>query len=386
MSTGAFVVWACRPDGRTYTTAVLGVPRGRRVDPPSVGRYPERVAPSTRARLFFAVKAMVSLGLLGWLLRAMVLRDGVEVLGERLGDLRWPWVAVAVGLHLGAVLAGTLRWRALLVARGIALPLRALVRSFLIGRFIGAFTPSTTGLDGYRALDVARRTGETAASASVIVVEKLFGLVAMATVCAVLLPFGLAERLGPPGIAAAVGMAAAASLGLVVLSSPARARGVARLLPGPLRGRGEKIAAGLTGAGLGPGTIATALALGIATHLCLSATFAATARSLGVDLLLGELLGIGNAIVIAVLLPITVGGVGVREGAAVALFAGAGVVTTDAVLIALLSYLTGQVPALVGGVFLLLPGGAPAAAAPGAPPPTAPSAATGVDSASTGAA
>lgn len=314
---------------------------------------------SVRARVLLAVKVTVSLALLGWLVRTMVLRDGVEMLTERMADLRWPFVAAAVLLHVVAAVAGTLRWRALLGARGLVLPLRTLLRSFLVGRFIGAFTPSTTGLDGYRALDVARRTGEPAASASVIVVEKLFGLVAMATVCAVLLPFGLAERLGPVAIATALGMAVVAALGLFVLSSPERARAVTRALPGPARGRGEKIAAGLTGAGLGGRTMIVAMALGIATHLCLSATFAATARALGVELPLGELLGVGNAIVIAVLLPVSVGGVGVREGAAVALLAGAGVTTTDAVLVALLSYLAGQVPALAGGLCLLLPDPSP---------------------------
>lgn len=311
---------------------------------------------TVRSRLLIATKATVSVVLLGWLLRAMLLRDGVEVLRERLDELRMPWLGAAIALHIFAVVAGTLRWRALLRARGISLPLPILLRSFLVGRFIGAFTPSTTGLDGYRALDVARRTGETAASASVIVVEKLVGLVAMASVCAVLLPFGLAERLGAPGLAAALAMAGGAGAGLYVLSSPARAQRVARALPGPLGARGEKIARGLAGAGLGAGTITRSLALGMATHVCLSATFAATARALGVGLSLGELLGIGNAIVIAVLLPVSVGGVGVREGAAVALFTGAGVVTTDAVLVALLSYLTGQVPALLGGLLLLGPG------------------------------
>jgi glycosyltransferase 2 family protein len=325
-----------------------------------------------RARILFALKAIVSVALLGWLVRAMVLRDGVETLGSRLGDLRWPFLGAAIGLHITAAIAGTLRWRALLVARGIALPFPVLLRSFLVGRFIGAFTPSTTGLDGYRAVDVARRTGETAASASVIVVEKLFGLVAMATVCAVLLPFGLAERLGPIAIVTALGMAAVAGLGLFVLSSAERAKAVTRVLPGPLRGRGEKIAAGLAGAGLGGRTVVTAMGLGIFTHLCLSATFAATGASLGVDVPVGELLGVGNAIVIAVLLPVSVGGVGVREGAAVALLAGAGVTTTDAVLVALLSYLTGQVPALAGGLWLLVPDrSAPKAndAAPAGPAP-----------------
>jgi hypothetical protein len=78
----------------------------------------------------------------------------------------------------------------------------------------------------------------------------------------------------------------------------------------------------------------------------------ATAMALGVDVSAATLLVVGNAIVLAVLLPVSVGGVGVREGVAVMLLATAGVTSTEAVLVALLGYLTGQVPALFGGVLM----------------------------------
>jgi uncharacterized membrane protein YbhN (UPF0104 family) len=90
----------------------------------------------------------------------------------------------------------------------------------------------------------------------------------------------------------------------------------------------------------------------VLTHVLLSATFVASGYALGVSVGFLELLSVGNAIVLAVLLPVSIGGVGVREGTAVLLLSGAGVDTTDAVLLALLSYLTGQVPALLGGVLL----------------------------------
>jgi hypothetical protein len=315
---------------------------------------PERPRASLRARVLFGVKLVVTAVLVGWLVRSMLLRDGADALGARLGSLSWPWIAVAIAIHFAAVTAGTARWSVLLRARGLARPLGELFRAFLVGRFIGAFTPSTTGLDGYRALEVGRTTGKMAESAAVIAIEKLFGLVGMAVVCAALLPFGLLERLGPTAILVAVGMAGAAALGLLIVSSPARAHWLASRAPGPTRGFSKRIADALSGVELGASVIGRALVLGVVTHLCLSATFAATGLAIGVDVGALELLAVGNAITLAVLLPVSIGGVGVREGTAVLLLTAAGVTTTDAVLLALLGYLTGQAPALLGGLVLAL--------------------------------
>lgn len=315
---------------------------------------PDRPRAPLRARLLFGVKLLVTAALVGWLVRSMVLRDGTDALGTRLGTLSWPWLVGAIALHFAAVTAGTVRWSVLLSARGLSRPLGELFRAFLVGRFIGAFTPSTTGLDGYRALEVGRTTGKMAESAAVIAIEKLFGLVGMAVVCAALLPFGLLERLGASALLVALGMAAAAAVGLVIVASPARAHWLAARAPGPTRGIAKRIADALAGADLRASVTGQALLLGVVTHLCLSATFAAAGLSLGVGVGALELLAVGNAITLAVLLPVSIGGVGVREGTAVLLLAAAGVTTTDAVLLALLGYLTGQAPALVGGVLFAL--------------------------------
>jgi uncharacterized membrane protein YbhN (UPF0104 family) len=308
---------------------------------------------SPRALALVGIKVAVTLGLLAWLARSIVTRDGVDALLERVTDIDPAFVALAIGAHFVAVLAGISRWSVLLAGRGIRLPFTTLTRSFLIGRFLGAFTPSTTGLDGYRLYDVGKRTGDLAGSTAVIAIEKLVGLIGMATVCLCLLPFGLSERLGWTAVAVALGMAGVALLGLFVLASPTRARALFAPLPKALRGRAEKIADALSGSGLSMRTLAPALALGIVSHLALSSTFAASGLAVHAPAPVTTLLSVGNAIIIAVLLPVSVGGIGVREGVAVALLSGAGVDTSDAVLLALLSYLTGQVPALLGGLAML---------------------------------
>jgi uncharacterized membrane protein YbhN (UPF0104 family) len=131
---------------------------------------------------------------------------------------------------------------------------------------------------------------------------------------------------------------------------------IARLTPRPLRGRATKLAEALAG-GISMKTLAIAIGLGIVSHACLSATFAASGLAVGIALPPLALLAVGNAIVISVLLPVSIGGVGVREGVAVALLVSVGdgtVTTTDAMLLALVGYLTGQAPALVGGAWLAI--------------------------------
>lgn len=313
---------------------------------------PER-ALRRRRRALVAVKLVVTLGLVAWLAREILAREGIDALWQSASRIRVPWVLGCALLHFGAVTAGVLRWRVLLRARRVELPIAVLYRSFLVGRFVGAFTPSTTGLDGYRLWDVGRRTGDYAASAAVIVVEKLVGLVGMASVCLALLPFGLLDRLGASAVLVALTMAAIAAVGLVVLASPGRARALSRLAPRPVRGLLDRALEAASEA-LARRSLLVALAFGVVSHACLSATFAAAGLALDLEVDPWTLLGVGNAIVIAVLFPVSVGGVGVREGVAVALLASepSGVGVADAVLVALLGYLVGQLPALVGGVLL----------------------------------
>jgi uncharacterized membrane protein YbhN (UPF0104 family) len=282
----------------------------------------------------------------------MLERDGIDTLGERLGALDARWLVAAVSLHFLAVLAGVLRWRLLLRASGVDLSLPWLLRSFLIGRFVGAFTPSTTGLDGWRLWDAGKASGSMGRSAAAIAVEKLVGLIGMAVVCAALVPSGGAALLGSSAIGLALALAGGAAVGLALLGRPAMLASVARRMPRPIRGRAEKVVDALGTLELDGGRVGGAVALGVVSHAALSAVFWATSGALQLPVDGWTLLAVGNAIVLAVLLPVSIGGVGVREGVAVVLLASVGIGSTDAMLVALLGYLTGQAPALVGGVLL----------------------------------
>lgn len=316
----------------------------------------------TRPAVLRALKRTVSLALLAGIAWLIATREGVGELGARLRTLDAGPMWIALLLPLVAVSASVARWGRLLRAEGITLPASWLMGSFLRGRFVGAFTPSTTGLDMFRALDVGRETGDRAAGGRVVVIEKLYGLISLALLTFALLPLGLHRFFGAAGLwtAAALG---AVSIGVLAWMERRVGRAPSQEFSG-LWGQVLRKLSGLTTARrLGAAERARLVALGVLGHGATALVFAATGTALGVDASLAELAIVGNAIVLATLLPISVGGFGVREGTAVALLAVVGVPAGEAVFVALLGYLAAQPPALVGGVLQLTEAAPPRAAA-----------------------
>ena len=298
------------------------------------------------------VKRAVSFGLLATIVGFVLAREGAGAFGSRLAALDLVPLTLALLLPWVAVLASARRWQLLLGLEGVRRSGPWTLGSFLRGRFVGAFTPSTMGLDLYRMVDVG--PGDRGAAARAVVVEKLYGLVALAMVSAALLPFGLQRLFGAVGTLAVAGLGLTAALGVAFLERPALLTALAKRSPAALGARLHRWAEALRAGRPDRGQRLRLLGLGLVTHAATALVFAATGAAIGVDATLGELAIVGNAIILATLLPLSVGGVGVREGTAVALLAAQGVGAADAALLAFLGYLCAQPPALVGGLGSLL--------------------------------
>lgn len=309
------------------------------------------MAASGRGRL---IRRVVSAALLVAVIVLVARTEGVAELPSRVARLDSRIVPLALLLPFVAVISGVRRWQLLLAHEGISLSFPVLLGSFLRGRFVGAFTPSTTGLDLYRLVDVAKLTGSRAASGRAILVEKLHGLVALSLVTFALLPLGLARFFGAAGIALAALLGVGSVLGLVLVSRPRLLQRVAQRAPKKIRARSVELADALASAPPTRELLVRVTSLGVLSHVTTAAVFVATGLALDVDASVFTLLVVGNAIVLATLLPISVGGVGVREGTAVALLSLVGVGAADATLVALLGYCVAQPPALLGGALELI--------------------------------
>ena len=102
----------------------------------------------------------------------------------------WRFVALAAAIKFVGILCSMYRWQLLLEGQGIRFPFGHIFGTFLIGRFLGTFLPSTVGLDAYKLYDAARYSGRTAEATAATAVEKVLGIVGMFLTFLIAFPFG----------------------------------------------------------------------------------------------------------------------------------------------------------------------------------------------------
>lgn len=296
------------------------------------------------------LRIAISLGALAFILGSIGLEDVMDLI--RHADLALMLVAfllVLAGIALRAV-----RWMVLLRALDIHVPLRRLVELYFVGTFFNAFLPSGFGGDVVRVLELTQDTDTTAAVGTVIV-DRMTGLLVLFVMALAALPFG-ADLL--PGQAAwAIGLLAAGGviIGGIVLQGGGLRR-LGRWLPAPLSLSGEGALARTYRAvtDCGPQAIAQALGVSLAFNLMLVSFNYLVARAVGVDIAPAYFLFFVPVLSITLMLPISIGGLGVREGVAVVLFKQAAVGDAAAAAASLGVYLVSRILAgLLGGLVYL---------------------------------
>jgi glycosyltransferase 2 family protein len=135
---------------------------------------------SARRYVLLAVKLSVSIALL--LLLFSRIDVGQLWATARLASL--PWLLVALGIFAFNVLAATWRWHLLLRAQHVPMRRRALLASYLTANFFNNFLPSNIGGDFVRIADTARQAGSKTLATTVILVDRVLGLMALVLVAA----------------------------------------------------------------------------------------------------------------------------------------------------------------------------------------------------------
>ncbi len=239
--------------------------------------------------------------------------------------------AAAAGIKFVGILASMQRWILMLRGQGIALPFRHVFGSFLIGRFIGTFLPSTLGLDGYTLYDAARFSGRTVEVTAAKFLEKIIGPIGIFLSFLVALPFGMnllyehteifPTRAAANTAATAGALVCLAIVGalLAVLWFPGVVQAVIERLPLPGKARLNTVVARVsTAAGAYRNhklLLVQALALSFVVHFTTAAMYYFTALAIGATgaQFWPVVLGSTVQILATVLSPITIAGEGIRE-------------------------------------------------------------------------
>lgn len=228
------------------------------------------------------------------------------------------------------------------LAAGIGLVLGT-VRLFAINlaaRFYGLFLPAgnVTGTV-IRYYSLAREEKDYVAVALALVLDRL---IATVTLCAVGVGFWLLampEASWPALIAMAVGFATLCLPLLAVVAPSGLVDAVARRSPVrwprklvAVRGQIRRLRA------LPRSTVAFVVIAGVIVHLLGALAYALIALGLGLDLHYVDLVWIRSAALLAAILPVSVAGLGLREGTLVVLLGQAGVATAHGLTFALVVF------------------------------------------------
>ncbi len=259
-----------------------------------------------------------------------------------------------VGMYALGYLLSSVRWRALLLAEGIRLPLWRLTLLYFESSFFNLFLPTLIGGDIVRGYAIYRLTRGHDASIASILVDRLSGFVALIAIAVVALGVAYGD-IGDPQIAVLVLIVAVIfSLLIALLLND----GVKERVTGILRvvglARFQSTLEGLMGAihryrghhrALGQALILSTLlqALIIVTYYLL-----ATGLNLGVPIAYFFLYV--PLITFMAMLPISVAGLGVREGSAIYFFGRVGVDAASALTMSLAWFSLSLVVSSLGGL------------------------------------
>jgi glycosyltransferase 2 family protein len=306
--------------------------------------------PDRRARI--AVEALISAVVLGVLLRWAGIHQVLHAL--RGTDLRWFLPAVAVSAATVPVMA--LRWQLLLRAKGLAVPLGWLTRTFFVALFAGQFLPAAIGGDAVRVVELGRRTHDAPEAVASVLIDRLVGLVSLVALAVVaVLISGAGDRPGVIAAEAAFGVAAAGAL-LLLFSSRLRGAVAMWLEPRPAGRRlaiGERFYDALHAYRSHRGTLVVVGLLALAVQAARVGVIWMLVRALGLDVPDSVVLLAGPVVFAALALPVSLNGIGVREAVFVYFLHGhAG--RPEAIALGLAFFAVGTLTALGGAAVLVV--------------------------------
>jgi uncharacterized membrane protein YbhN (UPF0104 family) len=305
-----------------------------------------------KARLILVGRLVVS-GLLLWWLITKIGANWSSAIPDPTAHT-FGWLGGALVLTFGGVVLSAVRWQAVLRALDQRPPFRRLVTLYFAGQFMGNVLPGTVGGDVLRVSRLAKDNGEGPITFASVVLERLTGWLVLPVIT--LVGLGINPGLRQLGRASFIAFVTATStlvlLAVVLLLTARKGHGLEARLEQRQGWRRFTTATrfGIHRLTRQPAATARILATGFAYQLILIAAALMGARALNLPAGVGPtaLLAFVPAVLIAQVLPISISGLGVREGLFVLFLHPLGVARSQAIALGLLLYVLNLVVSLLG--------------------------------------
>ena len=309
---------------------------------------------STPIRLL--VKILVSAGLLAFLFSKVSITQVFALVRE----LDAGYMTAGVLLFLASNIVGGYQWHVLLTSSGVRIPLHRTIRVYFVGLFFNNFLPASIGGDAVKVYDVSRIGSNVFQVVAVTVLDRLIGIFSLCLLASVsviaLLKYRSVDTLWPYLVIFIACMIPAASFYFVKPLGRSM-RWIVRLLLPPSWGKGGSRMLDYLGEFRSRKTLILGLMLlSVVIQSMRVVTHVLVALALGVRIdpvVVGLFFVFVPLLSLAMIPPVTINGLGIREGLGIILFAGAGIGKTDAFAIEFLTYVVSVVISLLGLAFFV---------------------------------
>jgi len=272
------------------------------------------------------------------------------------------WLGMSFALLMLVMVVRAWRWWWLLADFGMPMPYRVLLELILTANYFNLFCPGGLGGDVYRAYGLSRYSAQALRPVATVVIERFTGIFALfliGTITAGLAGSGLPVAQAPL-VGAGLGLMGCTAAGLIMLLNTERYYSrLERWLPGAVRRRlpAEKremlfgVFRDLRGR---PRAFLRAVAIGVILQLTVLTTYYAMSLTLHGGIAPEIFYGVFPVIELASMVPITISGLGVREGLMVWFLKQAEVAPSFSMGLALINRLLALAMGLLGGAIWLV--------------------------------
>lgn len=302
-----------------------------------------------RRWILLALKLGISAGLLYWAFRSV----DIGAVAGHLGRLDASWVAAALAALLVQIAAAGQRWAWIATRLGAPLSARRAIRYTFAAAFLNQALPSTVGGDAMRVWLLGRADRQWKRAFYSVFVDRAAGVGFLAVVVAACLPWSLGMITAHEGRAAVMIIGLGGVAGLVIgvalgfVTPGARVGGwrAARLLLEI--GAAARSALLDRSRGLGIAILSVFIhLLSVAAAWCLARAIAVSPNALSLLILIPP-------VMLIAMIPVSIGGWGIRESAMVVAFGYAGIESSQALTVSVLLGATTLAIGIAGGVIWL---------------------------------
>ena len=301
------------------------------------------------------------------LIAFLLLRMDLARTAEVLSSVRADYFALALVTFAASLVLGSIQWKRLLEVQDISISFAKAVTFYYVGAFFNVILPSNIGGDVVRVYDVYKVSGKSNETIAATVTDRMLGLIALGLLA---MPsgiyiassrgtLGLESGFGPTSILMVLAFVVLLVLAFLVLMNRSLARGVARVLRpvfiGGTRERAKSIYESFHLYRSNLGGLFGALGIALVVQVLRVLVHYEVSRALGLEIPAIYFFLFIPVIAIFIALPISIGGLGIREGLGVILFCGAvaGLAEEQAFSMELLAGIVGVLVSLIGGVIYL---------------------------------